>query len=195
MRPDHLFGDLLFPFTSLVVAVVLFEGGLTLKFQEIRGIEKVIRNLISVGTAITWLITAAAERWLLCFFREIELLFGAIMVVTGPTVIVPMLRTVRPKEHVAHILRWEEILIDPIGPTLAALVYRFIVSGAEQAEVLASLPHRLCQNPGHRFRSGRQRRLPTRERPAPALDYPIPAQFHGTGLGVRCLRPAQYAGS
>lgn len=139
LRPDHLFGDLLFPFISLAVAVILFEGGLTLKFQEIRGIEKVIRNLITVGTAITWLITAVAVRWLLGFSWEIAFLFGAIMVVTGPTVIVPMLRTVRPKEHVAHILRWEGILIDPIGATLAVLVYQFIVSGAEQSEVLASL--------------------------------------------------------
>lgn len=128
LHPDQLFGNLLFPFISLAVAVILFEGSLTLKFQDIPGLEKVIRNMITFGAAITWLITAVATRWLLHFSWEISLLFGALMVVTGPTVIVPMLRTVRPKENVAHILRWEGILIDPIGATLAVLVYQFIIS-------------------------------------------------------------------
>lgn len=139
LHPDQLFGDLLFPFISLAVAVILFEGGLTLKLEDIRGIEKVLRNLITVGVAITWLLTALAVRWLLDFSWEISFLFGAIMVVTGPTVIAPMLRTVRPKENVANILRWEGILIDPIGATLAVLVYQFIVSGSAEAEFLATV--------------------------------------------------------
>lgn len=129
LRPDQIFGNLLFPFISLAVAVILFEGSLTLKFQDISGLGKVIRNMITFGVLITWLITALATRLLLHFSWEIAFLFGAIMVVTGPTVIVPMLRTVRPKRNVAHILRWEGILIDPIGATLAILVYEFIVSG------------------------------------------------------------------
>lgn len=115
LHPDQLFGDLLLPFISLAVAVILFEGGLTLKFEDISGLEKVIRNMITFGVAITWLITTVATRWMLHFSWKVSLLFGALMVVTGPTVIVPMLRTVRPKENVAHILRWEGILIDPIG--------------------------------------------------------------------------------
>jgi NhaP-type Na+/H+ or K+/H+ antiporter len=132
LNPDQIFGHLLFPFISLAVAVILFEGSLTLKFQDIRGLEKVIRNMITYGVAITWLITAVATRLLLHFSWEVSLLFGALMVVTGPTVIVPMLRTVRPKQNVAHILRWEGITIDPIGATLAVLVYEFIVSGGSQ---------------------------------------------------------------
>jgi len=129
LHPDRLFNSLLFPFISLAVAIILFEGSLTLKFQDIPGLEKVIRNLITLGVFVTWLITALAVHWLLFFSWEISFLFGALMVVTGPTVIVPMLRTVRPRENVAHILRWEGILIDPIGATLAILVYEFIVSG------------------------------------------------------------------
>ena len=132
LDPDRLFGRLLFPFISLAVAVILFEGGLTLKFKDIPGLERVIRNLITLGVLVTWLISALATRWLLRFSWEVALLFGALMVVTGPTVIVPMLRTVRPKENVAHILRWEGILIDPIGATLAVLVYEFIVAGGAQ---------------------------------------------------------------
>jgi len=132
LNPDQLFGNLLFPFISLAVAVILFEGSLTLKFQNIKGLEKIIRNMITFGAMITWMITAISTRWLLNFSWEISLLFGALMVVTGPTVIVPMLRTVRPKENVAHILRWEGILIDPLGATLAVLVYEFIISGGTQ---------------------------------------------------------------
>ena len=139
LHPDRMFGDLLFPFISLAVAVILFEGGLTLKFDDLRGIEKVLRNLITFGAAITWLVTALATRWLLEFSWEISFLFGAIMVVTGPTVIAPMLRTVRPNENVANILRWEGILIDPIGATLAVLVYQFIVSGSAQGGLFATL--------------------------------------------------------
>jgi NhaP-type Na+/H+ or K+/H+ antiporter len=137
LHPDQLFGDLLFPFISLAVAVVLFEGGLTLKFQDIPGLERVIRNMITFGVLITWLITAIATRWLLDFSWYVALLFGALMVVTGPTVIVPMLRTVRPKENVAHILRWEGILIDPIGATLAVLVYEFIAARGVQDGIAA----------------------------------------------------------
>jgi len=139
LYPERLFGDLLFPFISLAVAVILFEGSLTLKFREIRGLERVIRNMITLGVMITWLVTAGATHWLLGFSWEIALLFGAMMVVTGPTVIVPMLRTVRPIESVANILRWEGILIDPIGATLAVLVYEFILAGGVQGGLWNSL--------------------------------------------------------
>lgn len=104
LDPDALLGDLLFPFISLSVAVILFEGGLTLKFHEIRGIEKVIRNLITFGAAITWFITTLSVHFSLGFSWETALLFGAIMVVTGPTFIVPLLRSVRPNKGLANIL-------------------------------------------------------------------------------------------
>jgi NhaP-type Na+/H+ or K+/H+ antiporter len=126
---DALFGDLLFPFISLSVAVILFEGSLTLQYHQIVKLKRVVQSLISVGLVITWLITATATRLALDFPWGLALLFGAITVVTGPTVIVPMLRTIRPKASVANILRWEGILIDPIGATLAVLVYEFILAG------------------------------------------------------------------
>ncbi len=129
LNPDQLFGDLLFPFVSLAVAVILFEGSLTLKIQNIPGLERVIRNLITIGAFITWMITTLATRTLLDFSWSVSFLFGALMVVTGPTVITPLLRTVRPKENVASILQWEGILIDPLGAILAVLVFEFIVSG------------------------------------------------------------------
>jgi len=119
---------MLFPFISLAVAVILFEGSLTLRFQDISGLRKVVRNMITIGAVLTWVITAVATRMLMGFSWEIAFLFGALMVVTGPTVIVPMLRTVRPNANLSNILRWEGILIDPIGATLAVLVFQFIVA-------------------------------------------------------------------
>jgi len=130
VRPDALFGDLLFPIVSLSVAVVLFEGSLTLKFSEIKGLESVVQRLLSIGVLTTWAITTLAAYWLLRIPFELALLFGAMTVVTGPTVIVPMLRTVRPTTHLANILRWEGIVIDPIGALLAVLVFEVIVSGS-----------------------------------------------------------------
>ena len=128
LHPDALLGELLFPFVSLAVSVILFEGSLTLKFSEIAGLEKVVRRFVTTGMLTTWLITTLATRWLADFSWGVATLFGAIMVVTGPTVIQPMLRTVRPTAKVASILRWEGIIIDPIGALLAVLVYEFLVS-------------------------------------------------------------------
>jgi NhaP-type Na+/H+ or K+/H+ antiporter len=121
LDPDALFGELLFPFISLSVAVILFEGSLTLQFRQIRGLERVVRRLVSVGTLIT-------THWLMDFPLELAFLFGAITAVTGPTVIAPLLRTVRPVAPVAHTLRWEGIIIDPIGALLAVLCFEFIIA-------------------------------------------------------------------
>lgn len=128
--PDTLLGDLLFPFVSLSVTLILFEGALTLRLEEIRGLERVVRNLVSIGMLSTWLIVAASASYFLGFSWQIALLFGAIMVVTGPTVIVPMLRTVRPTAKISNILRWEGIVIDPIGALLAVLVFEFILASS-----------------------------------------------------------------
>ena len=128
LRPDQLFGDLLFPMVSLAVAVVLFEGSLTLKLEEIRGLQRVVRNLVSYGLLISGTVTALATHWLFGLGWQLAALFGALMTVTGPTVVVPLLRTVRPTAAVAKALRWEGIVIDPLGALLAVLVFEFIVS-------------------------------------------------------------------
>ncbi|MEO8817504.1 MAG: sodium:proton antiporter [Paralcaligenes sp.] len=139
LNPDAVFGDLLFPFISMSVAVVLFEGSLTLQLHEIRGLEKVVRRLVSTGMLITWLVTTVAAHWLMDFPWELAFLFGAITVVTGPTVIAPLLRTVRPVAAVANTLRWEGIIIDPVGALLAVLAYELISS----LKYSTGLPHAL----------------------------------------------------
>jgi NhaP-type Na+/H+ or K+/H+ antiporter len=128
LNPEALFGDLLFPMVSLAVAVILFEGSLTLKFEDIRGLQRVVRNILTVGVLITWSLIAVATHLLLDFSWGLSILFGAIMVVTGPTVIVPMLRTVRPNTKISNILRWEGIVIDPLGAILAVLVFEVLLS-------------------------------------------------------------------
>ncbi|MEW6427146.1 MAG: sodium:proton antiporter [Thermodesulfobacteriota bacterium] len=130
LEPETLLGPMFFPFISLSVAVILFEGSLTLKWEEISGLARVVRNLLTWGLAVTWMITTLATRYALDFSWEISFLFGAVTVVTGPTVIVPMLRTVRPTASISNVLRWEGIVIDPLGASLAVLVYQFIVTSA-----------------------------------------------------------------
>jgi NhaP-type Na+/H+ or K+/H+ antiporter len=134
LNPDELLGELFFPLISLSVAIILFEGSLTLKFDDIRGLGQVVRRLVSLGVIITWLVMAAACHLLLGLDWPLSLLFGSLVVVTGPTVIVPMLRSVRPNARIANVLRWEGIVIDPIGALLAVLVYESIISFGQDAQ-------------------------------------------------------------
>jgi NhaP-type Na+/H+ or K+/H+ antiporter len=138
LDPDALFGKLLFPIVSLSVAVILFEGSLTLKFEDIRGHGKTVSNLITIGALITWLIVAYSTHYLIDFPFELAFLFGAVVIVTGPTVIIPMLRTVRPNAKITNVLRWEGIVIDPLGALLAVLVFNFIISG-QQNNAISSI--------------------------------------------------------
>lgn len=128
LNADILFGDLLFPIVSLSVAIILFEGALTLRFSDLAGHGAMVRNLCTVGTLVTLIVTAPAAYYALGISWEMAFLFAAIVTVTGPTVIVPMIRSVRPNGKVANILRWEGIVIDPIGALLAVLVFEFIVA-------------------------------------------------------------------
>ena len=131
LEPDALFGELLFPFISLSVAVILFEGSLTLNREEIRGHGIVVRRLISWGVAIIWLAVACLSHWFAGLDWPLAFLFGAIMTVTGPTVIMPMLQAVRPTRAVANILRWEGILVDPLGAILAVLTFTVVIASQD----------------------------------------------------------------
>lgn len=140
LNPDALFGDLLFPIISLGVAVILFEGSLTLNFKEIKSHGRMVTSLVTVGAGITWATVSLGAYLLVGFSWEIAMLFGALVVVTGPTVIMPMLRSVRPSSKLASILRWEGIVIDPLGALLAVLVFEYIAfSSVEGNHVLTAL--------------------------------------------------------
>ncbi|WP_153557075.1 cation:proton antiporter [Roseimaritima sediminicola] len=118
---------LLFPLVSLSVAVILFEGGLSLQLRELGEAGSPTFRLVTVGTLITLGLTAMAAHWILEFPWRLSLLLGAILTVTGPTVIGPLLRQIRPSRRVASTLKWEGIVIDPVGAVLAVLVFEEIV--------------------------------------------------------------------
>ena len=125
--PDDFLGDLLFPFVSVAVAIILFEGGLTLKLSDIRGHGIVVTRLISLGVVVTWLLLTVAAQLIFDMGWALAFVFGSIAVVSGPTVVKPLLKAVRPTDKVGHILNWEGILIDPIGVFLALLVFNAVL--------------------------------------------------------------------
>ncbi|MBN2329194.1 MAG: sodium:proton antiporter [Candidatus Omnitrophica bacterium] len=127
LDPDHLFGDLLLPIVSCSVGIILFEGGLTLRYSELKEIGPVVRNLISIGALATWLAGGIFAYLLLGLEFNISLLLGAILVVSGPTVVGPLLLHVRPNQRLSSTLKWEGILIDPVGAVLAVLLFEIIL--------------------------------------------------------------------
>ncbi len=129
LDPDAILGDLLFPIVSVSVAIILFEGGASLRLTELRQVGRVVGRLVTIGTLITWALGTIAARYLLHLDPGPSLLLGAILVVTGPTVIVPLLRQMRPTATVGNALKWEGILIDPIGAVLAVLVFEALAAG------------------------------------------------------------------
>jgi len=144
LDPDERFKDLLFPLVAVSVALILYEGGLTLRLVELGSVSNVLRNLITLGALITWAVGAAAG-WLIFGLQPgVAVLLGALLVVTGPTVIGPLLRHIRPTGRVGPILKWEGIVIDPIGAVLAVLVFEVLSStsagaGAATTHVVVSI--------------------------------------------------------
>lgn len=130
LSPDAIFGELLFPLVSVFVGVVLFEGGLNLEFDELKKRGGVIHGLILIGVAVTWILSSVAAHLILGFSWPIAVLQGAILVVTGPTVVIPLLQYIRPTGRISSIARWEGIMNDPIGAILAVIVFEAIVTGS-----------------------------------------------------------------
>ncbi|NER17379.1 cation:proton antiporter [Spongiivirga citrea] len=124
-------GEGLFHFVSLAIGIILFEGGLTLKRSEISKVGPVIVKLISLGSLITFIGSGVAAHYIFGLNWQISLLFAGLIIVTGPTVISPILRNIPLKKDVSAVLKWEGILIDPIGALVAVLVFEFISVGDE----------------------------------------------------------------
>ena len=124
-------GEGLYYFVSLAISIILFEGGLTLKRSEIRSVGPVITKLITLGAAVTFFAAAVAAHFLFELRWDLAFLFSGLIIVTGPTVITPILRNIPLKRDVSTVLKWEGILIDPIGALVAVLVFEFISVGGE----------------------------------------------------------------
>ncbi len=126
-------GDWLFPFVSLAVGVILFEGGLTLRFDELREVGRAVFNLITVGVAVTAVLASVGVHYLVGLSWEVAIVMGTLLTVTGPTVVLPLLRHVRPAGRIGTIAKWEGITIDPIGAILAVLVLESVILVRESA--------------------------------------------------------------
>ncbi|MEQ8764777.1 MAG: sodium:proton antiporter, partial [Planctomycetota bacterium] len=126
LKPDALLGDVLLPIVTIAVGLILFEGGLSLKFSELQQISRPLLGILTVGAAVTWGGTAVLAHTILGFSWSMSILAGAILIVSGPTVVGPILLQVRPNKKVASIARWEGIVIDPIGVILAVIVFEVI---------------------------------------------------------------------
>ncbi len=129
INPDEVLGDLLAPTVSIAVGLILFEGGLSLRLREMEGQQRVLWLLVTVGVLITWLVGSVAAALTTDLNRGMVVLTGSILVVSGPTVIGPLLAAVRPRRSVASILKWESIIIDPIGALLAVITFEVILLG------------------------------------------------------------------
>ncbi|HPG41723.1 MAG TPA: cation:proton antiporter [bacterium] len=129
----HQLGNGLHTIVQFGVAIILFEGGLSLKIKQFTQASFMIRNLVSVGLLVTWILSALATYYFIPDLHnpsglKIALLFGSLITVTGPTVIMPLLKMVRPIKRVATVLKWEGILIDPLGALVAVVMLTFINS-------------------------------------------------------------------
>ncbi|MGW1065268.1 cation:proton antiporter [Streptomyces aureus] len=127
--PDRLLGDAFSPMVSLAVAVILYEAGLGLDISRLHGhMHRVVVRLIWIGVLLTWAATAALAVPLLGMSKSSAVMLGVILVVSGPTVVGPLLHFVRPTERLQRILIWEGSLIDPVGGILGALVFHAVVA-------------------------------------------------------------------
>lgn len=137
LDPDSLLGDLLLPLVGVSVGLILFEGGLTLSLHEVRSRRRTISLLVTVGALVSWIVTALTALLVLRLPFQVAVLIGAILVVTGPTVIGPLLAHIRPSGAVGPVLKWEGIVIDPIGVLLAVLVFESILIGQTDIMLLS----------------------------------------------------------
>lgn len=144
--PEQLLGAAFSPLVSLAVAVILYDAGLGLDLARLKGhTRRVVVRLIWIGVLITWLLGALLAAPLLGMSRRAAVMIGAILVVSGPTVVGPLLSFVRPKDRLQHVLIWEGSLIDPVGGVLGALVFHAVVAssghhlGSGTAQFLASV--------------------------------------------------------
>jgi NhaP-type Na+/H+ or K+/H+ antiporter len=133
INPSEDFGSLYRPVINLAVAVILFEGGLNLKFSELRQASQGVRRLILFAGPLVWIMASGAAHTIGGLSWPVALVFGAIVVVTGPTVIIPLLRQAGLNRRTASYLKWEAIINDPIGALLAVLVFQYFVFSAQGA--------------------------------------------------------------
>ena len=128
LDPDVTFGDLLSPLISIGVALILFEGGLSLDFRELSKYREGVYRLVLLGAPLGWLFGSLAAYYIAGLVWPVAILFGGILIVTGPTVVMPLLRQSSVQPRPAAILRWEAIVNDPVGALCAVIAYEYFLS-------------------------------------------------------------------
>ena len=130
--PEAQLGDLFRPIVAIALAVILFEGGITLNFRELGGDRLVVRRLVYLGAPLCWAFSAAAAHFIAGLDWASAAVFGGILVITGPTVVIPLLRQARLSQRPAAMLRWEAIINDPVGALFAVFAFEvaYALSGA-----------------------------------------------------------------
>jgi NhaP-type Na+/H+ or K+/H+ antiporter len=137
VHPDALLGALYQPFVSLAVGLILFEAGLRLSVRDIgRDVRRTVGRLVTVGVLVTWGGIWGATALLFHDLGDlVPLLIGAVLVVSGPTVVLPLLSFVRPAPRVRSLLMWEGVLVDPIGALLGVLVFHAVLSAGSSGQL------------------------------------------------------------
>ncbi|MGA7433996.1 MAG: cation:proton antiporter [Solirubrobacterales bacterium] len=137
LDPNALLGkEVVSAVVSISVGIILFESGLDLKVSELKGaVSRVYRRLVTIGILVTWAIGTVASYFLFGLSWEVALVLGAVLVVSGPTVVGPLLEFIRPSKTVGKVLKWEGTLADPIGATLGVIVFQAVVAGQAKAGV------------------------------------------------------------
>ncbi|MEK9727918.1 MAG: sodium:proton antiporter [Candidatus Margulisiibacteriota bacterium] len=126
LNPDEVFGDILYPLVSLLVSVIVFEGGLNLRIKDLKNIGSSLFRLVLIAPLITIGLMFYFTHTILGISFELSIMFSALMVITGPTVIIPLLRHIKVSPKISSLIRWEGILIAPIGTFLIVLVYQSV---------------------------------------------------------------------
>ncbi|MDW0108566.1 cation:proton antiporter [Sporosarcina aquimarina] len=138
INPKESMGDLFSPIISFAVAIILFEGSLNLDFREIKGFSKPLTRIVTFGAFIAWIAGSLAAHYLAGLSWAVAFIIGGLFIVTGPTVILPMLRQAKLKPRPAALLKWEGIIVDPFGALLAVFAFEFIkfINGQETLAAL-----------------------------------------------------------
>jgi NhaP-type Na+/H+ or K+/H+ antiporter len=125
--PERDFGQLFKPMVAVAVAIILFEGGFTLNFHEIRHTSTAVRRLVTIGAPLAWILNTAAGYYVAGLPFPAAAILGGVLVVTGPTVIMPLLRQSNLAPRPASLLRWEAIVNDPVGALFAVIAFETLL--------------------------------------------------------------------
>lgn len=139
INPKESMGELFSPIITFAVAIILFEGSLNLDFKEIKGFSKPVGRIVTVGAFIAWIAGSLAAHYLAGLSWAVAFIIGGLFIVTGPTVILPLLRQAKLKPRPAAILKWEGIVVDPFGALLAVFAFEFIKFLNKEATLTALL--------------------------------------------------------